>query len=319
MNILVCGGAGFIGANFLWYERNNYPQDKIICVDALTYAANFNNIKKLLSDGNYVFIKADICDETKMRKIFEEYKPDIVVNFAAQTHVDRSIANSSEFIRTNVEGVRVLLDCCNKYSIRFHQISTDEVYGDLSLNSNENFDENSPLKASNPYSASKAAADLLTLAYFRTHNTSITISRCSNNFGKFQHLEKFIPKIIYSVYNKKPITVYGKGENMRSWLSVQDNCRAVDLIIRKGIVGEIYNVGGGCELSNISLIDKIFNIMNDKTEILFVQDRKGHDIRYRLNADKIYKDLSFLPNCDFYQSLKSTVQWYLNLFKQSKN
>ena len=318
MTILITGGAGFIGANFLWYCAERYPQDTIVCVDNLTYAADYSNIEKLVRGGRVAFVRADISDGSAMRKVFTDFCPEIVVNFAAESHVDRSIADSSIFLKTNVSGVQVLLDECVRTGCRFHQISTDEVYGDLPLNGGA-FTEDSPLKPSSPYAASKAAADVLSLSYVRTHGAKVTITRCSNNYGKFQHEEKLIPHTILRALRDQPVPVYGTGENVRDWISVADHCRAVDAVIRRGKIGEIYHVGACCEIDNLSLVRKILLILNRSESLIsLLPDRKGHDLRYALNASKIRKELGWTPRDDFASGLKSTVEWYCARWVESE-
>ena len=318
MNILITGGAGFIGSNFCQYAVNKYPNDNFICLDALTYAGNMENLKDVLKNTNFTFVKGDICDINLIDELFQQYCFDIVINFAAETDVDRSIENSSAFIKTNVIGVQVLLDVCKKYGIkRFHQVSTDEVYGDLSLDDEIKFYENSPLKPSNPYSASKAAADMLVIAYNRTYGVPITISRSSNNYGKHQHIEKLIAGTITKALQDKKITIHGTGEYVRDWLYVLDNCEAIDLIVRYGKNGEIYNIGANNELSNIKVVNKILKYLNkDKSLIVYVDNRLGQDIRYALDISKIQKQLNWRPRHDFEKSLYQTIEWYKSKYKQ---
>ncbi|HQD32274.1 MAG TPA: dTDP-glucose 4,6-dehydratase, partial [Clostridiales bacterium] len=255
MKMAITGGAGFIGANFIYYILNNYPEHVVVCIDALTYAGNMETLESALANRRFVFHRADIADRMAIYEIFEEHRPDVVINFAAESHVDRSIENPELFLRTNILGTQVLLDACNKYGIkRFHQVSTDEVYGDLPLDRPDLlFTEKTPLQASSPYSASKAGADLLAQAYYRTYGTPVTISRCSNNYGPFQFPEKLIPLMITNAMENKPLPVYGKGENVRDWLYVEDHCTAIDLIVHKGRVGEIYNIGGNNERTNLEV------------------------------------------------------------------
>lgn len=317
MKILITGCAGFIGLNFVNYWIQNHADDDIVGVDCFTYAANITAVKKLVKDEKIKLYKANICNENKIDGIFKDECPDIVVNFAAESHVDRSIDSAKSFIESNVIGVRVLLDACLKYKVkRFHQISTDEVYGDIDFNSNFKFTENSPLNPHSPYSASKAAADLLCLSYISTHNLPVTISRSSNNFGPYQHDEKLIPKTIKQALQNKSISVYGKGENIRDWIYVEDNCRAIEKILLSSRAGEIYNVACGFELSNIALINYLLDLMGkDKGLIKFVPDRKGHDKKYSLTTEKIKKELGFECNYNFYTKIKDTINWYLNYFK----
>ena len=259
MTIIVTGGAGFIGSNFIFYQLKHNPDDRIVCLDKLTYAGNLSTLASVMDDPNFRFIKADICDREAVNQLFEEEKPDIIVNFAAESHVDRSIEDPGVFLRTNILGTQVLMDACRKYGIgRYHQVSTDEVYGDLPLDRPDLFfTEETPIHTSSPYSASKASADLLVLAYHRTFGLPVTISRCSNNYGPYHFPEKLIPLMIANCLNDKPLPVYGKGENVRDWLYVEDHCKAIDLIIRKGRVGEVYNIGGHNEMKNIDIVKLI--------------------------------------------------------------
>ena len=313
MKILVTGGAGFIGSNFIYYMLDKYNNNDIFCVDALTYAGNIATLRKALSHKNFTFLQGDISDREYIYKIFEQYKFDIVINFAAESHVDRSIENPEIFLKTNVIGTQVLLDAAMKYNVkRYHQVSTDEVYGDLPLDRPDLlFTESTPIHTSSPYSASKASADLLCLAYFRTYNLPITISRCSNNYGPYQFPEKLIPKtIMLSNFNRK-IPVYGKGENVRDWLHVFDHCSAIDLIIQKGKIGEIYNIGGHNEVTNIEVVKAILDKMNKPHSLIeFVDDRLGHDLRYAINPDKIEKELKWERVYDFKSGLEETIKWY---------
>ncbi len=304
MKILVTGGAGFIGANFIRFILGEYPEDEIICLDKLTYAANPDNISDLIGE-RLRFVKADICDREAVFGLLEENPVDCIVNFAAESHVDNSIKSPAVFFQSNIAGTTVLLDAVNKFNIaRFHQISTDEVYGDTPIESRELFDEQSPLKPSSPYSASKAAADMIALSYFRTYKTPVTVSRCSNNYGPFQHREKLIPLMIYNAKNDLPLPIYGDGSNIRDWIYVGDHIRAVDMIIRNGRLGEVYNIGAGCELSNLELVKEILRRL-DKPEslITFVADRKGHDLRYAICADKIKNELGWRAEGNLYEWL----------------
>ena len=311
MKILVTGCAGFIGSSFALYLLENYPSDLIVGVDCLTYAANDEALNKLLSYDRFRFYKENICNTAEIDGIFSNEKPDIVVNFAAETHVDNSILDSYRFVETNVVGTQVLLDASVLYGVsRFHQISTDEVYGDLPLDSNDKFNEDSHLNPSSPYSASKAAADLLVLSYAKTHGLSVSISRSTNNYGIYQHSEKLIPTVISNLVNLKPIPVYGSGENIRDWLYVTDHCRAIDLIIRKGTAG-IYNVGADNYHTNVDLIKKIMTLSGyPDGEIRFVSDRKGHDRKYAVNCEKL-NALGWQPQADFERELKNTIEWYM--------
>lgn len=313
MNIVVTGGAGFIGSNFIYYLLEKHPNDRIICCDNLCYCGNLCTLSKAFEYANFIFSKTDITDRQAVYKLFEEQKPDVVVNFAAQSHVDRSISNPSVFFKTNIEGTAILLDAALKYGItRFHQVSTDEVYGDLPIDRNDlKFTENSPLIPSSPYSSSKASADLICLSYSRTYGLPVTISRCSNNFGKYQYPEKLIPLTIKNALNNLPINIYGTGDNVRDWLYVEDHCKAIDMIINCGNNGEIYNVGGNNEISNIELVRRILDILKaDYSLIHFVEDRKGHDRRYAIDYSKISKQFGYQPSSDQDEKLKDTIQWY---------
>ncbi len=314
MNILVTGAAGFIGSNFAYYTLKNHPEDTVICFDALTYAGNMSTLEEALKNPNFIFVKGDIADRECVEKTFETYKPDIVVNFAAESHVDRSITDPELFLRTNILGTQKLMDACRKYGItRYHQVSTDEVYGDLPLDRPELFfTEETPIHASSPYSASKASADLLVLAYHRTYGLNVTVSRCSNNYGPYHFPEKLIPLMISRALNDESLPVYGTGENVRDWLYVEDHCSAIDLIIRKGKDGEIYNIGGHNERTNLEVVKTVLREL-DKPEslITFVSDRPGHDRRYAINPEKIHRELGWLPKTSFEEGIKKTVKWYL--------
>lgn len=316
MRILITGCAGFIGANFTKYWLDNYTEDTVIGVDCLTYAANLHALSKLKTHDKFKFYKTNIFDRQAVEKLFQNGAPDVVINLAAESHVDRSIADSRIFVETNVLGTQTLLDLCLQYGVRrFHQISTDEVYGDLPLDADETFTEESLLKPSSPYSASKAAADMLVLSYFRTHGLSVSISRSANNYGKYQHTEKLIPKVIEHVLRDKPFPIYGDGSNIRDWIYVDDHCRAIDIIVRSAPSGSIYNVGGGTLLSNITLVKEILRQLG-KTEdfITFVADRKGHDRKYALNCDKLISELGWKPQVKFSDGLKETITWYKKSF-----
>lgn len=314
MKIIVTGGAGFIGSNFIYYLLNKHKEDKIICLDALTYAGNIKTLDAAQKNKQFKFIKGDIADRDLVYKLFEQEKPDVIVNFAAESHVDRSILHPEIFLRTNIIGTSVLLDACRKYSIkRFHQVSTDEVYGDLPLSRPDLFfTESTNLHTSSPYSASKASADLLTQSYQHTFNVPISISRCSNNYGPYQFPEKLIPLMLIHALDNQKLPVYGDGKNVRDWLYVDDHCAAIDCIIRKGKVGEIYNVGGHNEKSNIDIVKIILRAL-DKPESLieYVTDRKGHDRRYAINPEKIKRDLGWQPQTAFADGIKKTIDWYL--------
>lgn len=313
--IFVTGGAGFIGTNFIYHMINKYDDYKIICIDKLTYAGNISNLKRLRNNKFFRFEKVDICDYEKMDKIFKKYKPDIVVNFAAESHVDRSIEDSTIFLKTNIMGVHTLMQLCRKYNVdRFHQVSTDEVYGDLPLDRPDLlFTEDTPLKPRNPYSSSKAAADLIVLANYHTHNIPITISRCSNNYGPFQFPEKLIPLMISNALKEKDLPVYGTGLNIRDWLYVMDHCEAIDRIIHDGKIGEVYNIGGNNEIKNIDIVKLICSKLNkDEKLIKYVEDRKGHDMRYAIDASKIKNELGWSPKVDFKEGIELTINWYLD-------
>ena len=315
MTVIVTGGAGFIGSNFVYYMLEKYSDYKIVCVDCLTYAGNLSTLEKALENPNFKFYKIDICDREGIYKIFEEEKPNIVVNFAAESHVDRSIDNPEVFLKSNILGTQVLMDACRKYGIdRYHQVSTDEVYGDLPLDRPDLFfTEKTPIHTSSPYSSSKAGADLLVLAYHRTYGLPVTISRCSNNYGPYHFPEKLIPLMIANALNEKPLPVYGKGENVRDWLYVEDHCKAIDLIIHKGTVGEVYNVGGHNEMANIDIVKLICKKLGKSEELItYVADRKGHDMRYAIDPTKIHQELGWLPETSFAEGIDKTIEWYLN-------
>ena len=315
MNIIVTGGAGFIGSNFVYYLLEKHPEDKVICYDALTYAGNLETLAEAEKNENFKFIRGDIADRAMVYRMFEEEKPDIVVNFAAESHVDRSIHQPEIFLRTNVLGTQVLLDACRKYDVkRFHQVSTDEVYGDLPLDRPDLFfTETTNLNTSSPYSASKAGADLLVHAYHRTYGVPVTISRCSNNYGPYHFPEKLIPLMIINALHDKKLPVYGKGENVRDWLYVKDHCAAIDLILRKGRVGETYNIGGHNERRNIDVVRTILKELGKPENLIeHVEDRKGHDRRYAIDPTKIHEELGWEPATKFDEGIKRTIQWYLD-------
>lgn len=312
--IIVTGGAGFIGSNFIFYLRKKYPDIRIVCPDKLTYAGNMTTVAPLLNDDKFRFVKLDICDRKGVYELFEEEKPDIVVNFAAESHVDRSIDSPEVFLQTNITGTSVLMDACREYgNVRFHQISTDEVYGDLPLDRPDMlFTEETPLNPSSPYSSSKASADLLAMAYYRTYGLPVTVSRCSNNYGPYQFPEKLIPLMIVNALNNKSLPVYGEGLNIRDWLYVEDHCRAVDLILQKGRVGEVYNIGGNTEMKNIDIVKLICKALGRSEElIVHVEDRKGHDKRYAIDHSKLSSELGWKPLTDFGEGIKNTIEWYV--------
>ena len=314
MKIIITGGAGFIGGNFVHYMLNKYPNDQFICLDLLTYAGNLATIEQVMDKDNFKFIKGDIADRKLVYEIFESEKPDIIVNFAAESHVDRSIENPEVFLQTNVIGTSVMLDACRKYGItRYHQVSTDEVYGDLPLDRPDLFfTEETPIHTSSPYSASKASADLLVQAYHRTFDVPITISRCSNNYGPYHYPEKLIPLMIKNALEEKSLPVYGKGENVRDWLYVEDHCVAIDLIIRNGKVGEVYNIGGHNEKTNLEVVKIILKELNKPESLItYVADRLGHDLRYAIDPTKMQQQLNWQPTTTFEEGIKKTIKWYL--------
>lgn len=314
MNIVVTGGAGFIGSNFVYYELANHIDDTIICYDALTYAGNLETLDAAMKNPKFKFVKGDITNREEVNVLFKNEKPDIVVNFAAESHVDRSINNPDLFLRTNIMGTCVLMDACRKYGIkRYHQVSTDEVYGDLPLERPDLFfTETTNLHTSSPYSASKASADLLVMAYHRTYDLPCSISRCSNNYGPYHFPEKLIPLMIINALHDKKLPVYGAGENVRDWLYVEDHCSAIDLIIRKGKAGDLFNIGGHNEKRNIDVVKIILKAL-DKPESLIehVTDRKGHDRRYAIDPTKIKNELGWSPKINFDDGIKKTINWYL--------
>ena len=314
MKLIITGGAGFIGSNFIYYEFKQHPEDEFICLDKLTYAGNLSSLKLAMQQPNFKFVKGDIADRDFIYSLFEAEKPDVVVNFAAESHVDRSILEPELFLKTNVIGTGVLMDACRKYGIkRYHQVSTDEVYGDLPLDRPDLFfTETTPLHTSSPYSASKASADLLVLAYHRTYGLPVTISRCSNNYGPYHFPEKLIPLMIINALHDKALPVYGDGANVRDWLYVEDHCSAIDLIIRKGREGEVYNVGGHNEKSNLDVVKIILKALGKSEDLItFVKDRPGHDRRYAIDPTKIHNELGWLPQTKFENGIVKTIEWYL--------
>lgn len=315
MKILVTGAAGFIGSNFVFHMRKTHPEYDIIALDSLTYAGNLETLAPVMEEDHFTFVRCDITDRDGVRKVFEEHHPDVVVNFAAESHVDRSIEDPGVFLRTNILGTQVLMDSCREFGIqRFHQVGTDEVYGDLPLDRPDLFfTEDLPLQASSPYSASKASADLLAMAYHRTYGLPVTISRCSNNYGPYQFPEKLIPLMIANALADKPLPVYGTGENVRDWLYVKDHCRAIDMILENGKVGEVYNIGGHNERSNLDVVKTILkHLGKPESLITFVGDRKGHDLRYAIDPSKIHGELGWLPETKFDDGIRQTIDWYLN-------
>ena len=315
MTYLITGGAGFIGGNFCHYITNTYKDDLFVCIDALTYAGNLETLDPIKDKPNFKFVHANICDRDLVYKLFEEYKFDYVVNFAAESHVDRSIENPTIFLETNIIGTSVLMDACRKYGIkRYHQVSTDEVYGDLPLDKPDLlFTESTPIHTSSPYSASKASADLLVLAYHRTFKLPITISRCSNNYGPYHFPEKLIPLMIKKALANEPLPVYGNGSNVRDWLHVYDHCTAIDLIVRNGKDGEIYNVGGHNERSNLEVVKTILKALNKPESLIhYVKDRPGHDLRYAMDPTKLMTKLGWKPKYTFETGIKETIKWNLD-------
>ena len=314
MKVLITGGAGFIGSNFIFYMRKKHPDWDLLCVDKLTYAGNLETLAPVMDDPHFRFSKTDIVDRKAIFSLFEETKPDVVVNFAAESHVDRSIENPAVFLETNIMGTQVLMDACRQFGIqRYHQVSTDEVYGDLPLDRPDLFfTEKTPLHTSSPYSASKASADLLCNAYHRTYGLPVTISRCSNNYGPYQFPEKLIPLMIANATADKALPVYGEGLNVRDWLYVEDHCAAIDLILEKGKEGQVYNIGGHNEMRNIDIVKLILQAL-DKPESLIthVADRKGHDQRYAIDPSFIHQELGWLPETKFADGIQSTIRWYL--------
>lgn len=315
MKLMITGGAGFIGSNFIFYERKKHPEHEIICLDKLTYAGNLATLASVVDQPNFKFVRGDIADREAVFELFQAEKPDVVVNFAAESHVDRSIEDPGIFLKTNVLGTQVLLDACRQFGVtRYHQVSTDEVYGDLPLDRPDLFfTEETPLHTSSPYSASKASADLLCSAYQRTYGLPITISRCSNNYGPYQFPEKLIPLMIANALAEKPLPVYGEGLNVRDWLYVEDHCAAIDLILEKGKVGQVYNIGGHNEMKNIDIVKIICQELGKPESLItYVTDRKGHDMRYAIDPTKIHSELGWLPETKFADGIKKTIRWYLD-------
>ena len=312
--VVVTGGAGFIGSNFIFYYLSAHPEDRVVCIDKLTYAGNLSTLAPVMEDPRFRFLKLDICDREGLDKLFAEEKPNIVINFAAESHVDRSIEDPGVFLQTNIIGTAALMDISRKYGVeRYHQVSTDEVYGDLPLDRPDLFfTETTPIHTSSPYSSSKAGADLLVQAYNRTYGLPVTISRCSNNYGPFHFPEKLIPLMIINALHDKPLPVYGEGINVRDWLYVEDHCKAIDLIIHKGTVGEVYNIGGHNEMRNIDIVKLIVHELGKSEDLItFVTDRKGHDMRYAIDPTKIHNELGWLPETKFQDGIKKTIKWYL--------
>ena len=315
MTLLVTGGAGFIGSNFIFYWLKHHPEDRVVCLDKLTYAGNLATLVPVMYHPNFHFVRGDICDRAAVDRIFEEERPQAVINFAAESHVDRSIQAPEVFLQTNVLGTQVLLDACRSHGgVRFHQVSTDEVYGDLPLDRPDLlFIEESPLRPSSPYSASKAGADLLALAYFRTYGLPVTVSRCSNNYGPYQFPEKLIPRMIVRALAGKTLPVYGGGENVRDWLHVDDHCAALDAILQRGVAGEVYNIGGRSERINLEIVGLICRRLDVPPEqVVHVADRKGHDKRYAIDSGKLASQLGWQPQVCFDQGMDETINWYLD-------
>ena len=314
MNVFVTGGAGFIGGNFVHWHLRTHPDDRVLCYDALTYAGNLETLAPVMDDPRFRFVRGDITDRELVERTFAEFRPDAVINFAAESHVDRSIVDPGLFLRTNILGTGVLLDACRKFGgVRFHQVSTDEVYGDLPLDRPDLFfTEQTPLRTSSPYSASKASADLLVQSYWRTYRLPVTISRCSNNYGPWHFPEKLIPLVITRALNDETIPVYGAGENVRDWLFVTDHCRAIDMIVRGGTPGEVYNVGGHNERTNLDVVKTVLTALGKPHSLIrFVADRPGHDRRYAIDAAKIARELGWEPKTRFEDGIAQTVKWYL--------
>ena len=314
MKIIVTGGAGFIGSNFIYHMLDVHPDYQIVCVDCLTYAGNLSTLEKAMSNSNFHFYKVDICERNDVYSVFQKEQPDMVVNFAAESHVDRSIEEPEVFLDTNIKGTAVLMDACRKFGmVRYHQVSTDEVYGDLPLNRPDLFfTESTPIHTSSPYSASKAGADLLVQAYHLTYGLPVTISRCSNNYGPFHFPEKLIPLMIVNALADKPLPVYGEGLNVRDWLYVEDHCKAIDLILHKGRIGEVYNIGGHNEMRNIDIVRMICQALGKPESLItYVADRKGHDMRYAIDPEKISSELGWQPETKFEVGIRKTIQWYL--------
>lgn len=313
MTVLVTGGAGFIGSNFIFYWMKNHPGDKVICLDKLTYAGNLSTLKAAMDEPDFRFVKGDICDKNLVFDLFRAEHPEVVVNFAAETHVDRSIDGPDVFLQTNLFGTSTLLEACREFGVgRYHQVSTDEVYGDLPLDKPDLFfTENTPLHTSSPYSASKAGADLMVQAYHKTFGVQATISRCSNNYGPYQFPEKLIPLMVLNALQDKPLPVYGEGINIRDWLYVTDHCRAIELILQRGKPGEIYNVGGHNERRNIDVVKLVCKELGKPESLItYVADRKGHDRRYAIDPEKIHNELGWLPETKFEDGMKRTIRWY---------
>lgn len=315
MKLLITGAAGFIGSNFVFYMHKKYPDYSIVALDKLTYAGNLKTLSPVLGDKNFKFVRGDIADEAFVFSLCKAEKFDAIVNFAAESHVDRSIEEPGVFLKTNILGTQVLLDAAREFHVaRFHQVGTDEVYGDLPLDRPDLFfTEQTPVTASSPYSASKASADLLVMAYHRTYNLPVTISRCSNNYGPYQFPEKLIPLVISRALESQTIPVYGTGENVRDWLYVEDHCKAIDMILKNGRVGQIYNIGGHNEKNNLEVVKAILSYLDRPESLIsYVTDRKGHDLRYAIDPSKIHAELGWVPETPFEKGIRMTIQWYLD-------
>ena len=317
MTVLVTGGAGFIGSHFIDMHLERCPEDKIVCLDKLTYAGDMDNLSEAVKSSRFSFVKGDICNRELLQMVFREYRPDIVVNFAAESHVDRSIASPQVFLETNYMGTAALLNASLEFGVkRFHQISTDEVYGDLPLESSEKFTEETPAAPHSPYSASKAAADMLALAYHRTYGLNVTVSRCSNNYGERQFPEKLIPLAVKKAVNGEKIPLYGDGRNVRDWIYVKDHCKAVEMILENGRAGEIYNIGADNELSNLAIVQKLLETLGKSADdIEFVPDRKGHDRRYAVSSEKLRREMNFKAETDFEKKFPEVVKWFEKKYK----
>lgn len=312
---LVTGGAGFIGGNFLHMTTEIYPNDEYVCIDALTYAGNMETLAPIMNRKNFKFVHENICNRETVFRLFEEEHFDYVINFAAESHVDRSIENPGIFLTTNILGTQTLMDACRKYGIRrYHQVSTDEVYGDLPLDRpNLFFTEDTPIHTSSPYSASKASADLLVMAYHRTFGLPVTISRCSNNYGPYHFPEKLIPLMIQKALRDEPLPVYGNGANVRDWLYVGDHCTAIDLVVRTGRDGEVYNIGGHNERTNLQVVKTILKALGKPESLIsYVKDRPGHDLRYAMDPTKIETELGWKPVHTFDTGIVETIRWNLD-------
>ena len=314
MKLFVTGGAGFIGSNFIYYLLQRHPEDEVVCLDALTYAGNLHTLEQAFQSPRFRFYQVDIADRAAIDRLFDREKPDLVVNFAAESHVDRSIETPEIFVRTNVMGTQTLLDACRKYGVvRYHQVSTDEVYGDLPLDRPDQFfTEDTNLHTSSPYSASKAGADLMVLAYHRTFGLPVSITRCSNNYGPYHFPEKLIPLMIAKALADQPLPVYGTGENVRDWLYVEDHCAAIDRVARRGRVGEVYNIGGHNERTNLQVVQTILRQLGKPESLIqFVTDRPGHDRRYAIDPSKVRAELGWQPATSFEEGIQQTIAWYL--------